>query len=58
MDLSDNFRKALDEVGANSSGGAPFLFCYGATLLVSVFLPRPTAPLTLRHARKLLLTAV
>ena len=49
MDLSYNFRRALDEVSANSSGGAPFLFCYGATFLVSavlaLVLSRPAAAL-------------
>jgi hypothetical protein len=40
---------ALDEVSASSAGGAPFLWAYGTTFLVtavlSFFLPRPTVAL-------------
>jgi len=47
--VSAAFKAALDDVSASSAGGAPFLFAYGATFLItfilSYFLPRDTTAL-------------
>ena len=45
----DDFTSARDEVSLNSAGGAPFLFSYGTTFIITgilgFFLPRETSAL-------------
>lgn len=49
LQQSNNFDRAFYEVSASSSGGAPFLICYGATFFItailSLFLPTGTVAL-------------
>ena len=47
--VNSSFNHALNEISASSSGGAPFLICYGVTFVITgmlaFFLPRETSAL-------------